>query len=282
MKGSPVIFGNAPVNRYEDFILLSPQDVHKGQLILVNQEHPVQTEAEHLITLPSPLHQSSRSEEKQLLLSKTCMSQLHALLEECEAVDEIEIVSGFRSKETQQLLYEDTLVKRGAEYTAKYVALPGASEHQTGLAVDVGLRRGKKDYIAPGFPDTGISGLFKKKAADFGFIRRYQKSKSVLTGIADEPWHYRYVGFPHSAIMEQLDLCLEEYISYLKEFNFGDTHLYVTDGHLSYEIYYVAAKEDFTLLPVPQHMKSAWEVSGNNADGFIMTAVHSERGAGND
>ena len=91
------------------------------------------------------------------------------------------------------------------------MALPGCSEHQTGLAIDLGLRGPEVDFLCPDFPYTGPCGDFRRLAADYGFVERYPAGKEPITGIAHEPWHFRYVGVPHAERMAAMGLVLEEY-----------------------------------------------------------------------
>ena len=86
-------------------------------------------------------------------------------------------VSGWRSQEEQQSIWNESTEENGADFTAKYVAQPGHSEHQTGLAIDLGLRREKLDFIRPSFPYSGICEIFRQKAARYGFIERYPAGK---------------------------------------------------------------------------------------------------------
>ena len=126
-------------------------------------------------------------------------------------------VSGWRSHAEQQQIWDDTLDKEGPDFTTSYVAKPGCSEHETGLAIDLAEAAETIDFIRPHFPYDGVCGSFRKAAARYGFIERYRADKSALTGIAAEPWHFRYVGVPHALLMEQHGLCLEEYVERLKE-----------------------------------------------------------------
>ena len=150
------------------------------------------------------------------LLSSSCVPALPGLMDEIGAWGQIEIVSGWRSQEEQEQIYNDSLTENGSEFTAKYVALPGHSEHQIGLAVDLALSRPDIDTLRPHFPYTGICGTFRAKAAEYGFIERYPQGKESITGIAHEPWHFRYVGTPHAAIMTQMGFTLEEYLKWME------------------------------------------------------------------
>lgn len=78
--------------------------------------------------------------------------------------DSIVPVSGYRSLNEQMDIYNDSLKDNGEDFTRKYVALPKHSEHQTGLAIDLGLNKEKIDFIRPDFPYDGICGTFRRFA----------------------------------------------------------------------------------------------------------------------
>lgn len=182
--------------------------------ILINRDHPVSESAAVTESrlVPANSRPGIRVLDAGIRLDRTCLEQLDALLEAVNGKDDIVVVSGYRDLAEQTEIYSSSLQSNGPEYTAKYVALPGCSEHHTGLAVDVGSAAGGLDFIAPEFPDEGVCGAFKAKAAEFGFVQRYKAHKEHLTGISCEPWHFRYVGADHAVIMEERDLCLEEYV----------------------------------------------------------------------
>ncbi|MCQ6562352.1 D-alanyl-D-alanine carboxypeptidase family protein [Paenibacillus mendelii] len=253
-------------------IRLNREMMHSGHLILVNRDYPV---AEHhqASLVPIATIQQAGTEEQDIRLDQTGYRQLSALLEACQAIDSIGIVSGYRTRAQQQHIYSTSLAAHGAAFTANYVARPNESEHQTGLAVDVGqLLEEDVDYLCPSFPDHGVYALFKQKAAEYGFIQRYKEGKQPVTNIACEPWHYRYVGVPHSIIMEQYDMCLEEYIAYMEQFTFEGSHLYMKIKNRLIEMYMIKAEHDVTLIPIRRG--SCYEWSGNNKDGFIVTICH--------
>lgn len=125
----------------------------------------------------------------------------------------LKIVSGYRTKEQQEKIYQDEIelfLQEGyeqvvAEKLAKqWVAVPGTSEHETGLAVDINPDEQNTDR------DNAYSWL-AQNAAQYGFVRRYPKDKELITGIVNEPWHYRYVGKENAIKMVNKNLCLEEY-----------------------------------------------------------------------
>lgn len=79
----------------------------------------------------------------------------------------------------------------------------------------MGLNKQDIDFIRPDFPYDGICGEFRKVAPNYGFIQRYTEDKEKITGISHEPWHFRYVGYPHSQIITERGLSLEEYIEFV-------------------------------------------------------------------
>ena len=101
------------------------------------------------------------------------------------------------------------------------MAIPNHSEHQTGFAIDVGEKREEIDFICPAFSNEGAGKKFRAQSYQYGFIERYTKEKEEITKIAAEEWHFRYVGYPHSMIIKERGLCLEEYIELLKDYPYG-------------------------------------------------------------
>ncbi len=134
------------------------------------------------------------------------------------------ICSAYRTQAVQTRLYNNKISRlRAAGYSresaveeaGRWVAVPGTSEHQTGLALDI--------------VSTGYQVLNKKQADtpeqkwlmehcwEYGFILRYPSDKSEITGISYEPWHYRYVGKEAALAMRDSGQCLEEYLEALEE-----------------------------------------------------------------
>ena len=174
-------------------------------LILVNVENPLPEEySVKLSEITEGVMVADRIEE-----------QLVKMVQDAE--DDgvyLKIVSGYRTMEEQHQLYADEIqlfldegyTKMDAENMAKqWVAVPGTSEHQTGLAVDINAIEDKSKreevYIWLAY-----------HAQEYGFIRRYPPDKVDITGIANEPWHYRYVGKKAAIEMKNENKCLEEYI----------------------------------------------------------------------
>ena len=124
------------------------------------------------------------------------------------------VASAYRGEERQGVLFEREVeknLKAGMEEAEarqdalRTVALPGRSEHQTGLAVDF-------NDVSQNFQRTEAYQWLQRHGAEYGFVQRYQKEKESVTGVSEEPWHYRYVGRAHAGRMEKGKLCLEEYV----------------------------------------------------------------------
>ncbi|MBE5934573.1 MAG: D-alanyl-D-alanine carboxypeptidase family protein [Lachnospiraceae bacterium] len=125
---------------------------------------------------------------------------------------ELVAISGFRSYERQKEIYEKSLIEQGKEHTEKYIAYPGTSEHQTGLAMDISCR--EIDYKLVTYFERTKEGIWlKNNVQNYGFIIRYPRGYSQVTGYAYEPWHVRYIGVRHAKAMRRARLnTLEGYV----------------------------------------------------------------------
>jgi D-alanyl-D-alanine carboxypeptidase len=121
---------------------------------------------------------------------------------------ELQLTGGYRSFDAQQEMYDRFVRDYGAQVAAERVALPGRSEHQTGLAVDVGEVDLPDDEE---FGETASSAWVRDNAHRFGFIVRYPPDKADITGYANEPWHLRYVGVDLATELHGSGLTMEEH-----------------------------------------------------------------------
>ncbi len=118
--------------------------------------------------------------------------------------------SNFNNKVQRVMKANPSLTREQAEVeAATVVARPRTSEHECGLAVDF-------IDVEERFANTREGKWLKEHCTEFGFILRYEKEKQNITNVIYEPWHFRFVGVKHAKRIEQLGMCLEEYIDYIK------------------------------------------------------------------
>lgn len=156
-----------------------------------------------------------------LQIAAEARQALEKMLSDCEAAGmDVTVCSAYRTESTQNRLYQNKIARlRAAGYSreealaeaGRWVAPPGTSEHQTGLAVDI---------MATDYPvldekqaQTEEQQWLMEHCWEYGFILRYPTDKSSVTGIGYEPWHYRHVGQETAASIYERRLCLEEYIA---------------------------------------------------------------------
>ena len=149
---------------------------------------------------------------------------LTAMLSDCRTAGLRPLVcSAHRSSETPTRLYNNKIARlRAAGYSTeaaireagRWVAVPGTSEHQTGLAVD--LVASSYQVLDRKQEQTAEQKWLMEDCWEYGFILRYPSDKSAVTGIGYEPWHYRYVGRETSKAIQDSGLCLEEYLTALE------------------------------------------------------------------
>ncbi len=178
---------------------IQPAALPSSYLTLVNKHFYLDKEATPLLV--------SLQEYPILCTKKDIMIQKQVLIAYLEMIDTLElsrlyVFSGFRDYMRQEEIYEHAT-------HPDYCALPGFSEHQTGLCLDLStLEHGLTDHFAY----TKEYQLLINHAFEFGFILRYPKGKENITGYPYEPWHFRYVGKNIAGDIMKNDLTLEEYL----------------------------------------------------------------------
>ena len=259
-------------------------DVHNGPLVLVNNYNAFEGTESDLVSLYEvKMNRESHSfsvSDSELKVKPEMADALISMLDdfyEATYDDNILVISGYRTKEKQQELYDkyetaenDEESEEGegeGEEKQQRAAKAGYSEHQTGYGVDFEL------YDGTDYDGTGVYSWIDEHCAEYGLILRYPDGKTDITEIMFEPWHYRYVGEPHATYIMQNKICLEEYIDLLKGYTFEGEHLLLKDSKgNSYEIYYYPADagQSNTLVPLPADA-AEYTILGNNVDGFIVT-----------
>ena len=133
------------------------------------------------------------------------------------------ICSSYRTNEKQEQLYQNKVSEylsqgyskvEASDKAAFWVARPGTSEHQLGLAVDIVSTKNQR--LDRSQENTVEQQWLIQNSWKYGFVLRYPTNKNSITGVGYEPWHYRYVGKEHAKKINELGVCLEEYVKYRK------------------------------------------------------------------
>lgn len=200
---------SAEINTKISFEKLFPE-TEEWMLLLVNERNPLEKDVKPQLVEVSGGQQVDKRIEEPL------KAMLEAMRE--EGLRPL-VCSGYRSIERQRELFSEYIEDRIADgwsyedafYKAKRrIAIPGTSEHQTGLAVDiVGMSHQSLDDTQA-FTDEAV--WLREHCAEYGFILRYPEDKTEITGIEYESWHFRYVGTEAADYIMEREMVLEEFI----------------------------------------------------------------------
>ncbi len=186
-------------------ILLDPDDVIR----LVNKENLLEKSYPDASTLVNATVSKTSSSKMQVReIAHEAMVTMFAAAKD-EGI-KLYLESAYRAYSTQATIYENRLKKNNGKDDG-YVQKPGASEHQTGLGVDILSWAWRDSAMNEKFAQTQEAQWMAANCARFGFIIRYPKDKEEITGIKYEPWHLRYVGVEVATYMTENNLCLEEF-----------------------------------------------------------------------
>lgn len=269
-KTNQMRLSESELSSVEDVKWLAANDVsgQAGLLALVNRTYAWQGGEDRLVSIYENKNDSYYVRDKTVRVDERMMQPLNQMLDDFykeTGNHTINVVAGYRTADDQRSIYENSVRENGEAHTARYVAQPGQSEHHTGLAVDFSLFF--NEYVSGDFTGEGDTKWILENAGRYGFVQRYPAGREEVTGIAEEPWHFRYVGPVHAAIMQQRDYCMEEYIPYLKTFQYGKKHLQVSSNGTAVEIYYTEGEQ----IPVPQD--ADYMLSADNTGGYIVTVT---------
>lgn len=184
-------------------------DSSDWRLLLVNKQHPIPDDYSFNLGI---IKGSMQCDER-------IIADLLAMMQ--AAKDDginLEVCSPYRTDGRQEWLFEKKIKKymsQGYSYMEAYktasqtVTIPGSSEHQIGLALDIYSDTYK--LLDEAFGDTEAGKWLAAHSYEYGFVLRYPEGKEYITSIEYEPWHFRYVGREAAAVMHKEDLCLEEF-----------------------------------------------------------------------
>lgn len=248
---------------------LGPGAIYTGDLILVNNWTPFHFPEDQEAELTCILDNKTGSyyvKDSTVYILPHALDALNAMMDAFQAQGgskSVNVVAGHRTEAFQQHLFDQSAERNGIDHANKYVAKPGGSEHHTGLVVDFSILHA--DGSSEEYQGQGEYAWINENCQDYGYVVRYETGKEDVTGIWDEPWHFRYIGIPHATEAASQGLCLEEYIDYLRQFPFEGDHLMIDCAGGRYEVWYTQGSSAY--LPD----SGEYTVSGNNADGVVVT-----------
>jgi len=211
------------------YYLKTDGSITRGKASINNQTHYFTGSGEKIILanpwniIPAGYSPDLQVAEGGYSVDKICRDDLVKMLADCRSAgNEVRIISAYRERSTQITLYNNKVnyyLDRGYDAASarkeagKVVAMPGTSEHELGLAVD--LVDSHYTALDEKQENTDAQKWLMEHCWEYGFILRYPSDKSAKTGIIYEPWHYRYVGKELAKELHTTGLCLEEYLEKL-------------------------------------------------------------------
>ena len=201
---------------FESWGFIVPHQDPTDLLLLVNKQNRAPSVP---FTLVKPDVTPSKPDlSENIYMRPEAAEALEALFEKAESEGVIlYATSGFRSYSTQKAIFDRKAKERGEQSANRSVAKPGQSEHQTGLAMDIEGENSLGTGLTNAFGETPEGIWVAKNCAEYGFIIRYPKDKTNITGYIYEPWHLRYVGVEAAKEITELGLTLEEYVLLVRE-----------------------------------------------------------------
>jgi len=252
------------------YITADSSEIGKGPLVLVNNDHKIDSSV-YIPDITSINSQKQTGSYKlaymDLTADRSILSALNMMFDDFYSkysIKDVTVASSYVPFDVQSEKYTE---KTGDYITSDDMFSPGCSEHQTGCSVDLLIVSDSMSITK--FDGTGNYSWITSNCARYGFIQRYPSGKENKTGVSEMPGHFRYVGAPHSYIMNDRGITLEEYLDILKGYSYDTQHYIFETDDYEYEMYYVPAGAGKTEIPVPYEYQ--YSVSGNNTDGFIVT-----------
>lgn len=262
-NGSDIESPSSALDNYTT-ITESPGEIYNGDLVVVNKQHqytfPV-SEEDSPIPIYEQKSDSYQISDYETSLKSQAITALNNLMDEFYAQTghgDTMIISAYRTKE-----YQDEISGSGTTDIKG-----GYSDYHTGLSFNLGIfPEGENSYY---YTPEGDYSWIAENCSKYGYITRYPNDKESQTGMEASTSQFRYVGIPHAIYMYENNMCLEEYIEFIKSYTYNTEHLKVAGPDKNYEIYYAAADPSAdTEIYVPSD--KTYTISGNNIDGFIIT-----------
>ena len=236
-------------NKYSVLTYVELITVSDNRLLLVNGDHEANL-IENSLGLVKVIDYA-KTLNVDLLMNEEALIMLNKMLNDAKKIgyDGFRVTEGYRTREYQKELYENAADKA-------FVARPGHSEHETGLAVDI-------SYGGVNIANSKQGQWLAENSYKYGFILRYPKNKEEITGIPHEPWHFRYVGEEHARYIFENGLCLEEYIEEIKI----RSEIAISAGGADYTVYYLSGAGESVKIPEGR----SYRASLDNTGGIVVS-----------
>lgn len=244
-------------------------DIYKGDLVLVNAEYEYKFPEDDIdvVTLVGNRNDYYSAGDYVTSLDKAVLYQLNAMIEAYATENNLEttdifVQDGYRT-------YEEQVDRHNTGKSRTFEA--GHTDYHTGRTFDMFYNDSESGTGFAYFSAEGNYEWFAENAGNYGFIVRFPEDKQEITGEKPRAYTYRYVGIPHAVYINSNNLCMEEYIEELKSHTIDNPLEIIANGQ-NYSVYYTAADisgENEILVPSGK----MYTVSGNNADGFIVTVT---------
>lgn len=249
--------------------------INKGALIFVSNNYKVVfPAADELVNINTAKTKSYKLSANNMKVHKDIVAPLNQMFDAFAAEmgkNDVILWTSYRDEARQNTVYNDTVKQYGEEVGNTLAAKGGESDHNTGLGVALRVNQNGKSVSI-----TGVEGYgwIEENCYKFGFVERYPDNKIEKTGLNySDSCYLRYVGVPVAEFMKKNDLCLEEFLTTVKDYKFGETHYgFVSEDGTAYEFYYVSGEVDGETVSVPVPNGKEYTVSGNNMDGFVVVA----------
>lgn len=259
-----------PLEGYQK-LQMSNSEIYKGDLVLVNAQYEYKFPEGDIDPVTVYDHQNDYYSYGDMItsLDSSALVQLNNMIQAFASerglyATDIFVQDGYRT-------YDEQVERHNSGRSKTFEA--GHTDYHTGRTIDLFRIDSTSGSGFSYFSAEGDCQWFAENSGKYGFIVRYPQGKDEITGEKARSYTYRYVGAPHAGYINSNGLCLEEYIELLKQHT-NESPLEISENGHSYGVYYVAAAEgDVTDVPVPAD--KSYTISGNNADGFIVTVTQS-------
>ncbi len=224
-------------------------DIFSGRVLRIDQTHKYQGKLEAPMTTFEGKNDCYRVRRSDLEIQPSVVDAFNQMMSAYQKVTgrtDLMVYSTTEASDTEGSLYPEELPDRA-----------------TGLCIDLCVFN--EDETISMF--VNFDEWLLTNAWNYGFVFSYPEGDKDLTGINPAPYHLRYVGKIHTAVMHEHNLTLPRYIEEMKKHTLSDPYYY-HDGTTDYTIYYVKANNGATIVPVT--VSENYHISGNNADGFIV------------